>query len=140
MRWPLVHWFRKVEARVWEFVTAYYGHQRPKRIFLVTGQTMTPEYWISHQEKRSTGCEVSIGGEVGIPNIVEGHTYWGYDIGRVRDFRGFEISARKSNTRAGTDQLHSIFFNTESSSAPMNRFGRLKPNSPQVRSIESMYR
>jgi hypothetical protein len=137
MRWYLLRWFRKVEARVWEFVTAHYGRRRPQKIFLVTGQTLTNEYWISHQEQRSVGCEVFIGGEAGIPNIIEGHTYWGYGIGRVRASRGFEIEGRRSND--GTERLHSIFFQTEYSSSPINRFGRLKPNSPQARNIETMY-
>ena len=137
LRWYLVRWFRKVEARVWEFVTAYYGRQRPKRVFLVTGQTLTQEYSISHQQRHSTGCEVYLGGGFGIPNIIEGHTYWGYEIGRVQASLGFEISARRSEERP--QQLHSIFFETESSGGPMNRFLRLKPRSRQSRQIERMY-
>jgi hypothetical protein len=137
MRWSLVRWFRQAEASVWEFVTAYYGRDRPKKIFLVTGQTLTTDYSISHQECTSVGCEVSLGGGVGIPNIIEGRTYWGYEIGKVRASLGFEISARRSEE--SPEQLHSIFFETETS-RPMNRFRRLKPNSPQSRHIESMYR
>jgi hypothetical protein len=139
IKWLLAYWFIRVEARVWEFVTAHYGRLRPKRIFLVTGQTMTSEYSISHQEQRSVDCEVYIEGEAGIPSLIEGRAYWGYEIGRVSASRGFEISARRS-LRDGTEQLHSIFFNTELPSAPLNRFKKLIPNSSRLRKVQRMYK
>jgi hypothetical protein len=135
-RWDLLRWFRKVEALAWEIVTAHYGRRRTKKIFLVTGQTLTSEYWISHQERHSMGCEVSIEGGAGIPRIVEGQAYWGYGLGRVKASFGFEISARKIND--GVERLHSIFFETEPS-CPINRFRSLKANSKQARLIEQMH-
>ena len=84
------------------------------------------------------GCEVLIGGGGGVPNVAEGLTYWGYEIGKVRASLGFEIRARRREGRP--EKLHSIFLNTEFLSAPINRFGRLKRNSPQSRQIENMYR
>jgi len=137
MKWFLERWFRDIEARVWGYVTAYYGNLRPKRIFLVTGQTLTTEYWISHQETASVGCEVSIRGGIGVPNVIEGHIYWGEDIGNVRASLGFEIYARRKEDRP--EQLHSIFFETVSS-APTIRFRRLKQNSPRSCEIESIHR
>ena len=136
MRWELLRWFRSVEVLVWEFVTAHYGRRRPSKIFLVTGQTLTTEYWISHQEHQSMGCEVYIEGEVGIPDIVEGQTYWGYGLGRVRASLGFEVSAGKAND--GEERLYSIFFDTEAS-WPINRFRALKSNSERAHRIEKMY-
>jgi hypothetical protein len=135
-RWELLRWFRRVEALAWEIVTAHYGRRRPKKIFLVTDQTLTSEYWISHQEHHSMGGEVSIEWGAGIPNIVEGQTYWGYGLGRVQASLGFEISARKIDD--GVERLHSIFFKPEPS-CPINRFGSLKTNSKQARLIEKMH-
>ena len=82
------------------------------------------------------GCEVSIEGGASIPDIVEGQTYWGYGLRRVRASLGFEISARKIND--GVERLHSIFFETEPS-WPINRFRSLKANSKQARLIEQMH-
>lgn len=82
-------------------------------------------------------CEFYIEGEVSIPNTVEGHTYLGYEIGRVRASRGFEISARR---RDGVEQLHSIFFSTEFPSAPLNRFGRFKSDSSRLHKVNKMYK
>lgn len=137
MRWQLLRWFISVEARVWEFVTAHYGCHRPNKIFLVTGQTLTTEYWISHQEHLSMGCEVSIEGETGITNIIDGKTYWGNGLRRVRASFGFEVSSQRNND--GEERLHSIFFDTESS-FPINRFRSLKSNSKRARHIEKVYR
>lgn len=82
------------------------------------------------------GCEVSIEGAAGIPDMIEGQTYWGHGLESVKASRGFEISARKIND--GVERLHSIFFEIEPS-WPVNRFGSLKANSKQARLIEKMH-
>lgn len=44
----LTDWFGLVEMHAWARVEAY--HERPKEIFLVTGQHLTPAYAISHKK------------------------------------------------------------------------------------------
>jgi hypothetical protein len=137
-RWLLLDWFRTIEVRVWEIVTAHYGRRRPEAIFLVMGQTLTPEYWISHQEELCTGFEVSIEGSAGIPTFVEGKTFLGYGIEKVEASVGFEVSARKT-LQNGELELYSVYFEMEPS-FPTNRFNFLWRKSSRIRQIEKMYR
>lgn len=56
--WRLLEWFSAIEGRAWEAASAAWaGPRRPDKILLVTGQTLTAEYAICHQEHEQSGCE-----------------------------------------------------------------------------------
>jgi hypothetical protein len=70
-------WFKLVELRAWKLVKALYD-KSPSTIFLVTGQTLTSEYAISHQEEGTSGCEVIVEAKVGIPTVLDSNFLIGY--------------------------------------------------------------
>ena len=88
----LLVWFATVEVRAWEWVNAVYHDSRPDNIFLVTGQTLTPEFAIAHQQERAVDCEVLLAPQVGIPEIVEAKGVLGYQFQNVSASLGFKVS------------------------------------------------
>lgn len=112
----LMTWFRIVEAEVWDWVNAIYkGDGRPKEIFLVTGQTLTTEYSISHIDQRSQSCDVFLEGGADVPTLAGGGLFIGEGLGikEVAATSGF-VSPPKCSGRNEAD-LHSIFLKVERS-------------------------
>jgi hypothetical protein len=107
----LICWFAQVEIRAWEWVNALYrdSDSRPNKIFLVTGQTLTPEFDIAHQEDHAMDCEILVEPKVGVPKIIEAHAILGYQFRKVSASLGF-----RSSGPASSDQpvLYSVFIET----------------------------
>ena len=101
----LINWFAVNEAAAWTAVNTYYGHERPSRIFLVIGQTMTTEYAITHQQEQSSGCAIILSGKADIPSFVGANALFGWGYEKVRASTGFETSMK------GTGH-HSVFLDT----------------------------
>jgi len=138
--WNLLAWFSAIEGRAWEAAcAAWSGSGRPDKIFLVTGQTLTSEYSICHQEQEQSGCETIIKTSVSLPSVVDGGVYLGTRCEQVSASTGFEISSRVQvgNERSSDVLLHSIFFETTESS-PINRFLFERPC--LLTRVTSMYR
>src|SRR5437764_1129584 len=66
----ILKWFGYVEARAWMYVNTFFRDARPKRIFLVTGQTLTDEYYIYHQETEEAHCDIELQPRLGISDIL----------------------------------------------------------------------
>jgi hypothetical protein len=94
----LLTWFAHVELLAWEWVNTFFADDRPKRIFLVTGQTMSPAYSIAHKESGLTECEILLEANVGIPNILDGKALVQYKVERAYANLGFEEETLKSGT------------------------------------------
>src|SRR5436853_4474926 len=74
----LIYWFARVEVGAWEWVNAVFNHPRPKQIYLVTGQTLTPEYNISHQDEQASDSEMLLEPGVGLAEVLKGNVRLGY--------------------------------------------------------------
>lgn len=109
----LIIWFAKVEIRAWEWVNAVFRDPRPDKIFLVIGQTLTPEFAIAHQQERALDCEIMLEPFVGIPEIVKAKGILGYQFRNVSASLGFKLSPTVA--AAGDPTLYSIFIEIFSS-------------------------
>jgi hypothetical protein len=89
----LIDWFSAVETQAWAAVNAYFGHQRPKEIFLVTGQILTSEYHIAHAQGSLSECEVNIEGVSGSTFIAHENTLMGNRFKSAEAIGGFENKA-----------------------------------------------
>jgi hypothetical protein len=112
----LLRWFKEVEVEVWEYIQGL-PVPRPPEIFLVTGQTLTKEYKISHFENASEKCVVEVGANVQVPTLVDGNIYLGRQFERVRvsPSSGFQRTAPPDNR-----SYHSIFLEVNRS-RPVSR-------------------
>jgi hypothetical protein len=128
----LICWFASVEVRAWEWVNAVYPGSRPNKIFLVVGQTLTPEFSIAHQEAHASDCEVVIEPSVGIPEIMDAHAIFGYDFQKVSASSGFRHFSTSDST------LHSVFMETFDSKV-MKRI-RFRLGSTLHSRVESAFR
>ncbi len=119
----LQDWFAWVEMHAWARVNAYYDGDRPKEIFLVIGQHLSPSYAITHQKNGSFECEVLLEADVGIPSVVEGKGFGRLAIKNAYANFGFEQSAKKSSE---TDPInYTIFLHTYNcKSKPLQPFKR----------------
>src|SRR5215471_12834886 len=105
----LINWFAVNEAAAWTVVNSYYAHERPSKIFLVVGQTMTTEYSITHQHEQSSGCAIILSGKVDIPSVLGGNTLFGWGIEKAIASTGFETSMKGAGH-------HSVFLDVYPSS------------------------
>ena len=87
--WLLVEWFSTVEALAWIAVEVRFASSRPDRIFLVTGQTLTLEYAITHQEQEYSACEASVETTAGVPSVVEANVFLGHSLHNASASVGF---------------------------------------------------
>ena len=97
----LLDWFLAVEAFAWKKVRAYFLGQTPSKIFIVTGQILTKEYFISHKRYGMTACEVELEGYGDLPtwiNTAEIKEIVGQGVRRVVPLSGFEQVRRSSPT------------------------------------------
>jgi len=115
-------WFAAAEMHAWARVEAYF-QGRPKEIFLVLGQHLTPTYAISHKRYGSIECEVILefGGE--LPDNVEARILGHYNVTRAFASVGFDqIISRSSET---SPNLYSISLELAPyKSGPIQRFRR----------------
>lgn len=102
----LICWFANIEVRAWEWVNAVFNNPRPGKIFLVTGQTLTPEYNIAHQDEQASDCEILLEPSIGIGEVVKGSAMLGYQLHRVSASLGFRSF---SSQTIGQTILHSVF-------------------------------
>jgi len=122
-RWELLDWFASVEARFWQLVKTRFKKRQPKSIFLVTGQTLTSNYKITHQQTTSTGCELRIEYDPGHPVAFKSHVlshnlHLGYGYRSVSGLQGFEITKTDYDIKA----MSSVFLEVvESQTVPPNR-------------------
>lgn len=103
----LIVWFATVEVRAWEWVNAVFRNPRPDKIFLITGQTLTSEFAIAHQQERASECEILLEPRVGIPKIVEAKGILGYQFQNVSASLGFKFSPPAATE--GSPILYSVF-------------------------------
>ena len=104
--YELIDWFSAIETNAWAAINAYFGHQRPKEIFLVTGQILTSEYHITHTQDAISECEVHIEGNSGSTLITQENTLLGNRIKAVSANGGFENRAPVS---ASAHAAYSVF-------------------------------
>lgn len=95
-----------MEALAWEWVNATCQINRPSRIFLVTGQTLTDEFDITHKEENHSGCELSLEPNVGVPQLADLDAVFGYRFNKASAFSGFEVSRKPDD---GTSRQYSVF-------------------------------
>ena len=110
----LLDWFLQVETEAWGWVKSHFPQNRPKKIFLVTGQTLTNEFSISHLENSSESCEITVAADVAIPSVVEGGIFVGRDSERIVASRGFQNVVPKAPQNEDSG-LYSIFLEVENS-------------------------
>jgi hypothetical protein len=103
----LLEWFSSVEARAWKYVNTFFPEQRPKMIFLVTGQTLTDEYYIYHQETDESHCDVALEPRFGVPQVLNVNAILGYQFERVSASMGFNVVMPPSQTNP---MLYSVYF------------------------------
>lgn len=89
-------------------VNSYFTSGRPEKIFLVTGQTLTSEYAISHKEQMMSECEVYLEVSAGVPVIAEANILLGYTLKKASAAMGFENHSPVSNP----GRLYTIFLET----------------------------
>ena len=98
-------WFAVVEARAWKWANTF-GNARPNRIFLITGQTLTNEWAIAHQQNESTDCEILLEPSSGIPQLFEINGHLGYRYSSASASIGFNEYRPSSTTLTS---LHSVY-------------------------------
>lgn len=110
-------WFSNVEIDAWEWVKKNFSQNRPKEIFLVTGQTLTTEFSISHFENASAGCEIHVAADVAVPPVVEAGILVGRNFETVTAGVGFQTTVSRG------PNFYSIFFEIEKSPPITRLFG-----------------
>lgn len=97
----LLDWFVAVEAFAWKKVRAYFLGQIPSKIFIVTGQILTKEYFISHKHYGMTACEVELESDSDLPTAIDTAEIKGIEgqgVKTVVPVSGFEQVRRSSPT------------------------------------------
>ena len=109
-RFRLLQWFAEVEALAWAVVNATCGKDRPKEIFLVTGQTLSPGYSIAHLEEEGSSVHLDIETLLKPPTGKLKETLMGYAFQRVfPPTTGFQMMRTRS------DRLFSLFLQVHKS-------------------------
>jgi len=108
--YDLLEWFAACEIYAWKVVDAYHQDNRPERIFLVYGQTLTSEYSISHIVHSSYDCEVKLDVNAGMPIVADAHMLLGWSLKRVHAAKGFEV-----RNRPAPGCLYSVFMEVRDS-------------------------
>lgn len=105
----LRRWFAAIEIRAWMWANTF-GEERPNKIFLVSGQTLTNEYSIAHSQEGGAEVEIVLEPSLGLPNAIEVNPRFGYQFSRASAQTGF------SHGMSASDKLYSIFFEVIESS------------------------
>ena len=105
--YDLKDWFSAVEMHAWKAVNSYF-RSRPDKIFLVTGQTLTSKYALSHKQHVTSECEIYIESNAGVPIAAEANVLLGRTLKKVSASMGFESHSPTN----GSERLYSIFLET----------------------------
>jgi len=97
-------WFGAVEANAWAYVAAA-NQVRPEKIFLVASQTLTSEYFITHDSSGSSTCNIEVSVSSEVPLFGQGKVLTGYTCESVKASAGFQLVKKKCG-----NEMHSIFF------------------------------
>jgi hypothetical protein len=96
----LYRWFCQVEPLAWELANFLYRDNKPDKIFLVTEQTLTASYAITHKQLESDVCEIRLSANVPLPSQAEASALLQYKAESAQAGAGFEIRGEASNTKA----------------------------------------
>jgi hypothetical protein len=118
--YEILNFFACVEVLAWERVNTYFPHDRPQKIFLVTGQTLSPSYAIAHKENTSEKCEIILEASANIPGLVESDVHFLKYIHSAHASMGFDDVKPPSEVEADPDPF-SIFLDVWPS-FPVQRF------------------
>jgi len=129
----LLDWFAAVEMHAWRRIDCYFSNLKPKSIFIVTGQTLSMEYSISHKEYGSTASEVIVETSTEIPPIVDASILASYGCKRVVASTGFEEVYRKD---LNNSRQYSIVLQIHTST----RIQRFQMKKPLRARVESCYK
>jgi len=97
-------WFGAVEAKAWAYVNAA-NQVRPEKIFLVTSQILTSEYFITHHSSGSSTCNIEVAVNSEMPPLGQAKVLTGYECESVKPSAGFQLVKKKCG-----NEMHSIFF------------------------------
>ena len=87
----LITWFQGVELRAWLSLGIEFPKEDPEEIFLITGQTMASECWISHKKSNDI-CSIWIENLVHRLPLPTRESAWiGDDLFEVKARDGFQI-------------------------------------------------
>ena len=114
----LLSWFHSVESTAWGLVDTMLAKDGPEAIFLILGQTMTSECWISHLPYKST-CSIYFENLIHRLTLPSNTTPWiAHDLFPVQPRRGFKPFG-------GTSVPVSIFIDVAKAPRPQAERGRL---------------
>jgi hypothetical protein len=130
--YDLLDWFSAVEMKAWVAVNSYFAANRPKKLFLVTGQTLTSEYSITHKQALQNECEIHLEANAGVPVVAEANMLLGYNVKRVSASVGFEVCSQKFD-QMSERRLYSVFLEVYESD-PIN-FIRSKLLAPRLKAM-----
>lgn len=103
----LLEWFGKIEGRAWMYANKIFSRTKPKCLFLVTGQTLTNEYYICHEENESSKCEVVLTSKAGVIGALDASANLGYQFERASFSFGYTYCKPASE---GESILYSVYF------------------------------
>ena len=104
----MLRWFAALEGRIWIFAQNEL-RSKPEKIFLVLGQTMVANYWITYQESKDSHCELLLKGDVTIPDTVETKSFLGYGLEKAAPSPNSEFEIVNVDRSTVTPSLHSVF-------------------------------
>jgi hypothetical protein len=110
----LLRWFSNLETPIWSWIEVNLDMiLKPKKIFLVLGQTMTTDYWITFQDSGDYGCGIQFKGD--IPTSLDGKPFIGVGLqgAATSAGAGFEIVSTRRHSRPC-----SVFLEISESMAP----------------------
>lgn len=115
----LQDWFAHVELLAWTRAETYYT--RPKEIFLVVGQFLSPAFAKAHKKYGSIGCKIAVKANVQIPDVVSVAAIGSFDITKVEANLGFDYIMKKSDVGS----QYNIFLDTYTpNSGPIQRISK----------------
>jgi hypothetical protein len=89
-RGTLIGWFQEVESQAWVRLAMQFPKEDPKEIFLIVGQTMTSECWISHIPSNAS-CSIWLENLVHRLPLPTTESVWiGDDLFEVKAMQGFQ--------------------------------------------------
>ena len=121
--YALTDWFAWVEMNAWERVNAYFDYERPKEIFLITGQYLTSSYAVAHKKYGSLECEVVLESTAQLPPVIQGNISASFVIKKAHAEDGFEYVFTKSGDE--DPSMYSIILDIYNpKSGPLQRLKR----------------
>ena len=122
--YDLRNWFACVEDLAWETVNTFLAEDRPEKIFLLTGETLSPSYATAHTESTSQKIEMIVGAGATVPGPVKNGVQF-LDQFHMAPACGFE-DIRPPSESGADRELFSIFLDVWPS-FPLQRFKKTEP-------------